>query len=236
MARISTGTRQALYLSGLHRFAAEGWQAARVRDIVADAGQANDSAVNYHFGSRLGLLTEILTRGVMRMEEQRHEDMESWRLRPPGLEEAVRGVIAPLADLLGDAEGRCLLRVIAQVGPLTEVGRTVTAAPIEGTALQAQIEVLVAGAEATCGREWARHRVRQLVVMATAELAVRAEGVPDGHPDGSPDGLSGGPTNGCSDGLTDGRADGPRAHREYVADLVQWLAAGLDRPAPGIPG
>lgn len=213
MARTSTDTRQALYLAGLHRFAAEGWQSARVRDIVADAGQANDSAVNYHFGSRLGLLTEILTRGVMRMEDQRREDMERWHIRPPGLEESVRALIAPLADLLVDAEGRCLLRVIAQVGPLTEVGRTVTAAPVEGTALQAQIEVLVAEAESRCGREWARHRVRQLVVMATAELAVRAS--------------SGLESNG------DGFSEAPRVHEKYVADLVHWLAVGLDRPAPG---
>ena len=37
MSRSSVATRQALYLAGLRRFAAEGWHSARVRDIVADA-------------------------------------------------------------------------------------------------------------------------------------------------------------------------------------------------------
>lgn len=201
MPRTSAVTRQVLYLAGLRRFAAEGWRTARVRDIVADAGQANDSAVNYHFGSRRGLLDEILARGVARMEDERRADLECWRARPPDLVEAVRAVVAPLADLLVDEEGRCILRVIAQTGPMTEVGSTITAGPVEGTALQDQIEVMVLEAARRCGPELARHRVRQLVVAVTAELAVRAEGPLDRVP----------------------------PHREYVADLVDWMAVGLGR-------
>ena len=202
MSRSSAETRQALYAAGLRRFATEGWRSARVRDIVADAGQANDSAINYHFGSRSGLLGEILNRGVARMEDGRRADLERWTAATPELGEVVRGVVAPLADLLLDDEGRCLLRVIAQVGPLTEVGRTVTAAPVEGTVLQEQLALLVAGASQRCGEEVARHRVRQLVVMATSELAVRAEG----------------------------EVGDPPSHAEYVADLIDWLALGLARP------
>ena len=159
MPRNPVDTRQSLYLAGLRRFASEGWHSARIRDIVADAGQGNDSAINYHFGSRRGL--------------------------------------------------RCTLRVIAQVGPLTEVGRTITAGPVAGTALQDQIEILVSEAARRCGPDMARHRVRQLVVAVTSELAVRAESGPGTFP----------------------------SHEEYVADLVDWMAGGLSRPrvAPTAP-
>lgn len=201
MPRTSVDTREALYLAGLRRFATEGWHTARVRDIVADAGQANDSAINYHFGSRRGLLTEILARGVARMEDERRADLARWHTQPADLAETVRAVVTPLANLLEDEEGRCSLRVITQVGPLVEVGHTIAAAPVEGTALQDQIEVLVTETARRCGPEMARHRVRQLVVVLTAELAVRAEGPPDAFP----------------------------PHSEYVADLVDWLTVGLGR-------
>lgn len=194
-------TREALFLAGLRRFAAEGWHTAKVRDIVADAGQGNDSAINYHFGSRRGLLEQILSRGVARMEEERRNDLERWLVQSPDLAEAVRAVVAPLADLLLDEEGRCTLQVIAQVGAFTEVGRTVTAEPVASTALQAQIEVLVTQAARWCGRQMARHRVRQLIVVVTAELAVRAADSVDRFP----------------------------PHGEYVADLVDWMAVGLAR-------
>ena len=209
MPRNPVDTRQSLYLAGLRRFASEGWHSARIRDIVADAGQGNDSAINYHFGSRRGLLAEILGRGVARMEAQRREDLRRWRTHPPDLAEAVRAVVAPLAALLADEEGRCTLRVIAQVGPLTEVGRTITAGPVAGTALQDQIEILVSEAARRCGPDMARHRVRQLVVAVTSELAVRAESGPGTFP----------------------------SHEEYVADLVEWMAGGLSRPrvAPTAP-
>ncbi|MFN3601484.1 MAG: TetR/AcrR family transcriptional regulator [Dietzia sp.] len=200
----STATREALYLAGLRRFASEGWRTARIRDIVGDAGQANDSAVNYHFGGRMGLLKEILLRGVLRMEDERRDDLQWWDSSTPDLAEIVRAVVSPVADLLDDDEGRCTLRVIAQVGALAEVGRTVTSGPVADTALQDQLEMLVSAVTARCGREFAEHRVRQLIVMLTAELAVRACDPPETGP----------------------------PHGEYVADLVDWLASGLARPAP----
>lgn len=216
MARTSAPTREALYRAGLRRFAAEGWQAARVRDIVADAGQANDSAINYHFGSRRGLLEEVLARGVARQEDERRADLRRWAAAPPDLAEAVRAVVSPLADLLADDEGRDTLRVIAQVGALAELratagaGRTVTAAPVAGTALQEQLAVLVAAAADRCGQETAEQRVRRLIVMLTAELAVRAADL-DADPSRAPE------------------------HGGYVADLVDGFAAALARPAVSRP-
>lgn len=197
-------TREALFQAGLRRFAADGWRTARIRDIVGDADQGNDSAVNYHFGGRGGLLEDILRRGVLRMEDERRADLRRWSPSPPDLGEIVRAVVSPLADLLDDDEGRCTLRVIAQVGAFAEVGETVSTGPVADTALQIQLQILVSAVTARSGEEWARHRVRQMIVMLTAELAARACDPPDSGP----------------------------VHEAYVADLVDWLAIGLARPAP----
>lgn len=200
----SVATREALLLAGLHRFASDGWRTARIRDIVADAGQGNDSAINYHFGGRTGLLESVLRSGVARMEPERRRDLDRWASSAPDLAEIVRAVVSPLADLLDDDEGRWTLRVIGQLGPVAEVGRTVGPGPVADTALQDQLAMLISAVTARCGQEWARHRVRQMIVMLTAELATRARGPADAAP----------------------------AHRQYVTDLVDWLVAGLGRQAP----
>lgn len=200
----ATATREALYLAGLRRFAVDGWRTARVRDIIADAGQGNDSAINYHFGGRAGLLEEVLRRGVQRMEDERRADLQRWTSPAPDLAEIVRAVVSPLADLLDDDEGRWTLRVIGQMGALAEVGRTVSTGPVADTALQDQLGILVTAVTSRSGPEIARHRVRQFIVMLTAELAARACDPPELGP----------------------------GHRTYVADLIDWFSVALARPVP----
>lgn len=52
-------TRQLLIEAGAGIFAERGFKAASVREICARAG-ANVAAVNYHFGDKEGLYTEVL--------------------------------------------------------------------------------------------------------------------------------------------------------------------------------
>jgi len=44
-------------------FAGRGYQATTIREICAGAG-ANVAAINYHFGDKLGLYTEVLQHSV----------------------------------------------------------------------------------------------------------------------------------------------------------------------------
>src|SRR6202165_3085969 len=58
-SRASDPTREKLLEVAEQVFAKHGYQAATIREICVRAG-ANVAAVNYHFGDKLGLYTEVL--------------------------------------------------------------------------------------------------------------------------------------------------------------------------------
>jgi AcrR family transcriptional regulator len=59
----TASTREKLVEAAGHVFAEHGYQATTVREIVKRSG-ANIAAVNYHFGDKLGLYTEVLQQSV----------------------------------------------------------------------------------------------------------------------------------------------------------------------------
>jgi AcrR family transcriptional regulator len=61
--RATASTREKLVEAAGHVFAEHGYQATTVREIVKRSG-ANIAAVNYHFGDKLGLYTEVLQQSV----------------------------------------------------------------------------------------------------------------------------------------------------------------------------
>src|SRR6478672_11518073 len=101
MTRDATVTRARLLRAGEQRFARDGVTGARMSDVVRDAGQANDSAVGYHFGSRQGLLEAIVAKHVAAMDEHRTVPP-----REDGLRSLVDAVVRPTAALLSTEDGR----------------------------------------------------------------------------------------------------------------------------------
>jgi AcrR family transcriptional regulator len=81
-------TRSKLMLAAGEVFAEVGYQAATTREICARAG-ANIAAVNYHFGDKLGLYTEML-KGAVLQGENRFVDAALEAKTP---EEALRNFI-----------------------------------------------------------------------------------------------------------------------------------------------
>ncbi|MCC9309776.1 TetR family transcriptional regulator [Kitasatospora sp. RB6PN24] len=115
MARTTgrSDTREKLLHAAEQLFATQGVDGAQTRDIVRLAGQANPSAVQYHFGSRAGLLDEI-----MKARQDRTEGALAPRLPElPGLDlpELVRALIEAEATELRTAHGRHALRISAQL-------------------------------------------------------------------------------------------------------------------------
>ena len=117
MTRDATVTRARLLRAGEQRFARDGVTGAKLSDVVRDAGQANDSAVGYHFGSRQGLLDAIVGKHVSAMDERR-----VLPTREEGLRALVDAIVAPTAALLSDEDGRDFLRITEQLADWSGVG------------------------------------------------------------------------------------------------------------------
>lgn len=133
MARTSgPETREKLIRAGEEVFAAQGVDGAQLRDIVRIAGQSNPSAVQYHFGSRAGLLD-----AVMAARQHRTEQVLADELASAGDDIGLHGLLTALvrteATELRTERGRRCLRISAQLSHESGV-RTRTPHPtLDGT-------------------------------------------------------------------------------------------------------
>ncbi|MET9932836.1 MULTISPECIES: TetR family transcriptional regulator [unclassified Streptomyces] len=113
MARTSgPETREKLIRAAEELFAAQGVHGAQLRDVVVRAGQANPSAVQYHFGSRAGLLDAVMAGRQARTEAVLAPLLE-------GADGDLKGLVAALitaeAGELRTERGRRCLRISAQL-------------------------------------------------------------------------------------------------------------------------
>ncbi|MFD4321284.1 TetR/AcrR family transcriptional regulator [Streptomyces sp. NPDC058548] len=113
MARTSgPETRDRLIRAAEELFAAQGVHGAQLRDIVSRAGQANPSAVQYHFGSRAGLLD-----AVMAGRQARTEGVLAPLLAaaPDATHELIGALVTAESSELRTDRGRRCLRISAQL-------------------------------------------------------------------------------------------------------------------------
>ncbi|MGV9880318.1 TetR family transcriptional regulator [Streptomyces sp. NPDC003006] len=132
MARTSgPETREKLLRAAEEVFAAQGVDGAQLRDIVRLAGQSNPSAVQYHFGSRGGLLDAVMaarqerTERVLATELERAE-LERAELKRAELKRAEleRAGLKRAADTAADLRALLTALVTAEATELrTERGR-----------------------------------------------------------------------------------------------------------------
>jgi AcrR family transcriptional regulator len=207
--RDATSTRERLIRAGEHLFARKGVDGALTREIVALAGQANDSAVHYHFGSRRGLLGAIVDRHVLRMEEQRKPALDALEAGEAGagLGAVLAAVVEPMTAELTDESGRDFLRIVAQLAGGSGARGGEVPHPLVGTALAAQLDLLHARCRDHLGEPVARERIAIAIVMLTAALADRALRIDEHLPL-----------------LLD--------HESFAANLTTMLTAALAVPAP----
>jgi AcrR family transcriptional regulator len=85
-------TKQRLIEAAEHLFADDGFEKVSVRDITNRAG-ANVAAVNYHFGSREGLVEIVMARYINPISEERIARLE-------GLERKAGGKPVPIEELV----------------------------------------------------------------------------------------------------------------------------------------
>jgi AcrR family transcriptional regulator len=88
-------------------FADRGFDAVSVRDITQLA-KANVAAVNYHFGSREGLISLVVMRYITPVNEERIARLDVLEKKFPGkvvpLEEIIDALVRPLAGIVRKSE------------------------------------------------------------------------------------------------------------------------------------
>ena len=109
---LGEATRDRVFLAAERLFALNGFQAVSVRDITAEAG-VNLAAVNYHFGSKDGLLFEIFRHRSAELNRTRarllHEAADRHDGKPP-LRAILEALLAPPVSWL-DPRGDRLIAV-----------------------------------------------------------------------------------------------------------------------------
>lgn len=119
MPRDAADTRERLVASGQRLFAAHGVYSTPLARIVADAGQKNASALQYHFAGRGFDAREGLLFAIIEVHNDSIEDARRVRLDGlgdhPDLRELVRAVVEPMAVNLTTPEGREFLSIISQL-------------------------------------------------------------------------------------------------------------------------
>ncbi|MEU5001496.1 helix-turn-helix domain-containing protein [Streptomyces sp. NPDC021622] len=134
MARTSgPDTREKLIRAGEEVFAAQGVDGAQLRDIVRSAGQSNPSAVQYHFGSRAGLLDAVMAARQTRTEKVLEAELAKLGDASDSLPRLLTALVNAEATELRTERGRRCLRISAQLSHESGV-RTRTPHPtIDGT-------------------------------------------------------------------------------------------------------
>ncbi len=181
MAVDASGTRAKLVAAGERLFAVQGIHGAQMRDIVRAAGQANDSAVHYHFGSRDGLLTAICQWHLDAMEPARVRRLAE-QPSQPDLATVIADMVQPTADRLQTQEGRYFLRITAQLAGHAGVRSGSAPPPIVSRALRAQLEQVQRICAEAMPAELAGERIAIMIGAMTAALAERAVLIDEGGP------------------------------------------------------
>lgn len=146
------------------------------RQIIDAADQRNQSAVSYHFGSREGLLSELLARRGGPVDRRRGEMRASLGARPT-VYELVRCLVDPYVELLDDEPGRSYVRIVAQLRGRFAVWRVES-----DTATTAHLASILDELERLpdLPAPLRRERIVAMIMVLTATTAERARRIDEG--------------------------------------------------------
>ncbi|HZC69673.1 MAG TPA: helix-turn-helix domain-containing protein [Jatrophihabitans sp.] len=179
MALDATRTRAKLIAAGERLFAMQGIHGAQMRDIVRAAGQANDSAVHYHFGSRAGLLGAICQKHIDAMQPEREARLAD-QDPAPSLETVIADLVRPTAARLRTQDGRYFLQITAQLAGHAGVRSGSQPPPLVGRGLRKQLAQVQELCAEQIPVDLAGERVAFMIGALTAALAERASAVEAG--------------------------------------------------------
>lgn len=109
----SQATRDALLYATERMIAEKGMLDVSTRDILRAAGQRNQSALQYHFGTKDDLISATISRRIELMDARRRQMLETVESRDD-LKSLIAVVIQPLIDLALSDDGAVVLTFLAQ--------------------------------------------------------------------------------------------------------------------------
>ena len=111
-------TKRRLILTAERLFAEHGFDGVTLKQITAEAGQRNASALQYHFGSKVDLVEAIVNYRIPGINDRREQMLEELERsgRSGDLRAVLEAMVYPLAEQLGTREERrYYLGFLAQV-------------------------------------------------------------------------------------------------------------------------
>jgi AcrR family transcriptional regulator len=176
--RDGTATRALLVREAERLFARRGIYQVTVREIVEAAGQRNVSALNYHFGSREGVLDAILHRHGEVIDLARGAMLADVGRDAPS-RELVAALVVPYLSSLEHRSGRDYLRIVAQLTARFANWRD-TGQPGVGPWL-VEILTILEDRAAHPSAAIRRERVIELIMLMTTAASERARMVESGR-------------------------------------------------------
>jgi AcrR family transcriptional regulator len=177
VARDASETKALLLGEAERLFALRGVHQATTREITEAAGQRNTSALTYHFGSRSGLLYEILRRHGTPLDAHRAE-LVAEPIGAQSTRALVGALVLPLAGRLETASGRYYLRILPQLTDQFPIWR------VEDDLSPPHLRRILAELEGRATDDVAigRQRVIAAITLMTSTMAERARLVDEGAP------------------------------------------------------
>jgi TetR/AcrR family transcriptional regulator, regulator of cefoperazone and chloramphenicol sensitivity len=183
MSRDGTSTRARLVRAGERLFAAQGIDRVQLRDINELAGQRNESALHYHFGSRQGLLDLILAKHGDDVQDGTRRRLEGRPAKDAvtDLHLLIGALVVPLSEKLRSEDGRDYLRILAQTLGRDDMLRD---GKLSAPWVAAPVRDCLDRIERGLGHlpdELRRERTARLAELSLLSMARRAQEVEDGR-------------------------------------------------------
>ena len=98
-------------------FARQGIDAVTVQQIVAAAGQRNNAALHYHFGTKEELIRQLLIDGAEQIDNRRQEMLSAMDRAggPTSVRQVLDILVCPVVELEADKRRRGYIRMVASI-------------------------------------------------------------------------------------------------------------------------
>lgn len=113
-ARPQTNARDQIKLAARRLFALRGIDGVTVREIVEASGQRNHGSLSYYFGTKEGLVRELVADGAKLIDDRRNAQLNEMEGAggPRTVREVVETLVYPSIDLAGEGEEETYTRFL----------------------------------------------------------------------------------------------------------------------------